>query len=355
MAAANEQSITQAIRTALVVLVITLLIWVAADQSVTVEEAFTLTIRPTSLRRDTYVAFAEPPFQRDVDVRIRGRRRRLDELRLWLAGRGVIEIPVDAAESDAPIEFAVRDNLLRSIGEIRRAGVVLDTAPEQVALRIDRYVEVPGIPVRVDYGELRVRDELGTETVTASIPRFVERSDAFQSNRRAIVNAAPLIGDRSPGSTFEVNARPALDLPIPLMEGAVKITPESVSIRGRVETLEVTETKGPIAIKWSIPDVVQRDFAVMAESGEFFVHIEVKGPLDRVSRLDKSDIRALVEVYARDLDSPGPGKTILREVRFLLPNEFCDCKLVSPIQQIGFRLEPRAAGATRENSSSTSG
>ena len=154
---------------------------------------------------------------------------------------------------------------------------------------------------------------------------------------------------------FEVNARPALDLPIPLMEGAVKITPESVSIRGRVETLEVTETKGPIAIKWSIPDVVQRDFAVMAESGEFFVHIEVKGPLDRVSRLDKSDIRALVEVYARDLDSPGPGKTILREVRFLLPNEFCDCKLVSPIQQIGFRLEPRAAGATRENSSSTSG
>jgi hypothetical protein len=341
----SEYSVLTSLRTGLIVIVITLLIWIAADQSVLIDENITITIRPTSIRSDVYVAFAEPPFQRDIDIRVRGRRRSLEELQLWVANHGVIEIPIEAPESPIPFDMSVRESLLRRVGEIRRAGVVLSATPEQVTMRVDGYVEVTEVPVRVDYGELRVRDESGNKAVAASVPRFVEKDERFQSNRRAIVYAAPLIADRTPGGRFELNAKPSLELPMPLPENAIKLVPDTITLQGRIDSLEATESKGPITIKWSIPDLVLQDYLPVAENPDFFPYIEVKGPADRVARLDSADIRALVEVLARDPDSPGPNTTIQREVRIILPAGFGDCTITSPTLQMRFHLERRAATA----------
>lgn len=346
--ASETESIGRRIRTGVVVFIITLLIWIAADQWVTTEVPFSITIQPVNVSRNRYVAFAEPPFHRTISITVRGRRSRIEAFRSkYEASEGqVIKIPIDDLHptSTEPQELATADDLLRFVPELRQTGVVLEAEPASLPVRIDRYVEVTDIPVRFDFGEVRVRDNSTTRKISARMPGFVEADEQFRSNRHAVVHAAPLILDRTPGRKFDFMGDVVLELPMELPPETVQLFPEKIRIVGQVETLETTVHRGPITVKWSVPDSVQRDYAIIAESGEFVgVHLDVRGPKDRVAQLDASKIRAFVEILAGDLASPGPDKLIIRDVVILLPPEFSDCKLLESTEprQVRFRLVKR--------------
>lgn len=347
--ASRTESIGRHIRTGVVVVVITLLIWIVADQWVTTEEDFSITILPNSAHSERYVAFSEPPYHRTINVKIRGRRSRIETFRSrYESPEGeVIRIPIDDLRpaSTDPQGISTAKDLLRQIPELRQVGIVVEADPPLLSVRIDKFVDVADIPVRFDYGELRVRDKPDTRKVTARLPEFAAKDERFQADRHAVVHMSSLITDRAPGKPFDIMAEVQLEHPIDLPPEAVVMSPQEIRVTGQVETLETTENKGPITVKWSIPDSVQRKYAVIAVSGEFVgVHLDVRGPKDRVAQLDASKIRAFVEILAADIDSAERGDVIVRDVVFLLPPDFSDCSLLvaSEPRQVRFRLVPRA-------------
>lgn len=351
-------TIGRKLRTALVVVVITLLIWIAADQWVTTDVPVSITIQPISLSSERYVGLAEPPFHRAIKITLRGRRSRIESFRQkYEAPQGdVIKVALDdlQAPSTQVDTIDVREYILRNVPELRLAGNVVSAEPEKLNIRIDDYVDVNNIPVRFDYGELRVNDQPDTRKVSARMPRFVAENEQFEANRYAVVHATPLITNATPGQKFEFAAKPMLELPIELPPDAVQFSPTTIKVSGQIETLEVQEQKGPITVKWSVPDNVQREYVIVPESESELVALYryVKGPTERVAQLDASKIRAFVEVMAADVTGPELGKTIVRDVVFLLPPDFSDCKLVetSESRQVKFHLERRgpAKGTTDE-------
>ncbi|MCB9855543.1 MAG: hypothetical protein H6818_07620 [Phycisphaerales bacterium] len=348
----RTESIGSTIRTGAVVVVITLLIWIVADQWVTTEEEFSITILPNSAHSDRYVAFSEPPYHRTINIKVRGRRSRIETFRSrYESPEGeVIRIPIDDLRpaSIDPQGLPTAKDVLRQVPDLRQVGIIVDADPPMLNVRIDRFVEVADIPVRFDYGEVRVRDKPATRKVTARLPEFAAKDERFQADRHAVVHASSLIENQTPGSSFDFVGDVTLEHPIDLPSDAVQLTPDKIRVRGQVETLETTKNKGPITVKWSIPDSVQRKYAVIAESGEFVgLHIDVRGPKDRVAQLDASKIRAFVEILAADIDSAERGDIIVRDVVFLLPPEFCDCSLLetSEPRQVRFRLVPRGVAA----------
>ncbi|MCA9256183.1 MAG: hypothetical protein KDA33_11125, partial [Phycisphaerales bacterium] len=143
---------------------------------------------------------------------------------------------------------------------------------------------------------------------------------------------------------FDFMGDVVLELPMELPPETVQLFPEKIRIVGQVETLETTVHRGPITVKWSVPDSVQRDYAIIAESGEFVgVHLDVRGPKDRVAQLDASKIRAFVEILAADTASTDRGDIKTRDVVFLLPPEFSDCTVLEATEprQVRFRLVKR--------------
>jgi hypothetical protein len=359
--ASDSEPIGRGIRTGLVVVVITLLIWIAADQWVTVVQEFSVTIQPVSTSRDRYIALTEPPYQRTIKIELRGRRSRIDTFRSrYEAPAGeVIRIPIDdiGPERMEPYELAAKSELLRYVPDIRLTGVVVSTDPEKLSVRINRFVEVADIPIRFEYGDLRVRDKPSARKVTARLPEFIVKDERFQADRHAVVNAVPLISDRTPGRNFEYEGEVSLELDADLPADTVTLTPDVVRVTGQIETLESVVNMGPITVKWSVPDSVQRDFVIVADKSSEFVgvHLDVRGPKDRVAQLDPSKIRAFVEIFAADRTNTDPGKKIVRDVVFMLPPNFSDCTLsnTSGPTQVEFHLEPRgiANGSTDDTKS----
>ena len=336
------------VRTGVAVVAITLLIWIVADQWVATDDEFSVTIVPTSANPDRYVAFADAPYHRTVTIKVHGRRSRIEAFRSKYEAPGgeVIRIPLDdfRSVSTEPQGLSTARDLLRQIPELRQVGAVVEADPETMKVRIDKYVDVPDIPLRFDYGELRVVGQSKTKKVTATLPEFVVSDGRFQADRRAVVHAGALITKRLPGEEFDITADVSLELPIELPPEAVRVSPKKIDLSGRIDTLEVTQEKGPITVKWSIPDSVQRDYAVIAESGEFVgLHLYVRGPKDRVSQLDATKIRAFVEILAADTASTDRGDIKTRDVVFLLPPEFSDCTVLEATEprQVRFRLVKR--------------
>ncbi len=333
-------------RSASVVVVITLLIWFVADQGVMTDEPVSVPVIFTSQNPEIYVGLAQPPAQREYKVTIRGRRRRITELKAQLAARDTLEIRMDESRAprSEPYQLSVREDLLRNVRDLRIAGSILKATPEEETLRIDSYVEIDDIPVRVEFGDLKVSRTLSDKTVSARVPSFVASNETFRSQLEAVINASDYITERTPGFAFEFQGKPALSglSKLFVAGNAIQITPPNVTVSGKIETLQAVESKGPITIRWSIPDQVQQEFRVVAEDAEFIIYVDVSGPRERVAALEANQIRAFVDIFARDTNEP--GTTITREVRYFLPIDFAGCRISEETakRQVRFRLEPIA-------------
>ncbi|MBX3394756.1 MAG: hypothetical protein KF841_05270 [Phycisphaerae bacterium] len=344
-------------RTALAVIGITLLIWLAADQNVAIEEEFEMTVRLAADSRDRYAGFAEPPYARVLKVKLNGRRNRLRDFRRLTDAGTVFTAVIDRTmpSSTSPRSFSVVEDVLPGISELRESRLAIRSVePSTVEAIVDGYTTIRDIRVKPDYGGLKISPEFLRNSVNAQVPNFV----AKMLGNSPIAIAVPRQDIRSiarPDGAFEVPGVLSFDI-LEKLDPSLKIEfqpSNEVMITGRIEALTATESKGPIQINWAVPDELQRDYVIVAEQSGFRVYLDVTGPRERVSQLDPRRIRAFVDVLAGDIDNPGPNKEIVREVRFVLPPDFSDCSVApdAPVQTIRFRLEPRQRGAARASRS----
>ncbi len=339
------------IKTICVVVVITFLIWFAADQNVMEPESFTISVRLASTDPDRYVSLAEAPYQVTLRVTVRGRRRHRQDFAELLKSQSVFVANIDESKptSKTPQSISVIDDVLSTIRPIQESRLAIASVePMTLSALIDEYVHVTDVHVKPDYGDLRVSAELSPQQVSVRLPRF--SADLLGSAPVATAAAEQRIrAGQAADGTFEIKA----PLAFPILKDLdpnlpIEFLPSSdANIKGRIEALTETQRKGPIQITWSIPDDVQTKYVVVANEAKFRVNIDVTGPKDRLDQLESSDILGLVEIFAGDMDDPGPGKEITREVRFILvePAKFPDCALSPEIHEVRFRLELRPVGS----------
>ena len=351
----KQPGIWRRFRAAFVVVVITLLIWFAADQNVTIGQSFDIPIRLSVTDKDRYAGFAESPFQRVLTVTMRGRRRRLQEFGDLINSRPVFVLNVNSSKpiGSEPQSLSVVDDILLEMPEILESRLSIESVdPATLRVRIDDYVSVEDVRVDPDFGDLQVSADYAPKRISVRAPRFVAALLGTGPVATATVEQHVRNGAGADGRfkvtvplTFRVlkDLDPNLRIYFP--------PPGDVTITGRIEALTETLSKGPVQITWSIPDAVQKDYVVIAQQASFRVNIDVTGPKDQVAQLDPADILGVVEVFAGDVDDPGPGKEITRDAKFFLTNSpaFPDCSLVSESQPIRFRLEARPGSPVANN------
>lgn len=341
------------LRSGAVVVVITFLIWLAADRNVAEEKTYTLSVRLSSNESNRYVGFARAPFEYPLNVTLKGKRGRLMEFerRMEQLGAFTINLGDTHKTSPRPVSISTQNDLIPRIRDLQDLRLsVVEVAPATVDVRIDDYETRQDIPVRVDFADLKVNVDEQPTKVAIRAPRFVLEMPQFAESPQAVVNAAPAINAaKSADGSFDVTVPIRLDV-LDALDPGMKIEfipSRDVRIRGRISATTVTLSKSPIQIRWSIPYEVQRDFVIVTDETRFRAQIDVTGPQGRVDQLDPENIRGWIEVYAGDVDNPGPGRDILRDATFVLPPEFADCRIspTSPPVQFRFRLEPRPGGA----------
>ncbi|MFQ5430250.1 MAG: hypothetical protein ACE5E1_08075 [Phycisphaerae bacterium] len=348
-----ESVVWKKIKSAAAVVSITLLIWYAADQNVSEQELFSITVRVKSADPNRYAGLAEYPYKQALAVTLHGTRSRLREFNELARSRDVFVVEVDRSRPSGPATQALStvDDIVRRIPEIRELRLsVRSVRPETLEARIDDYITLDHVRIQPDYGDLQVEAKRSRDTVSVRLPAFIARqlgddpvatAPAEQAIRTAVADTR---SDR-----FRVTVPLTLAVPSDFDPDIhIDFLPTAeVTITGRIEARKETRAIGPIQITWSIPDEIQRDYVMVAQQERFRVNIDVTGPRDRIEQLDPANILGLIEVYARDRDDPGPGKAIIRRVRFVLPPDFADCALAPQAQpyEIRFKLEPRIAAA----------
>ncbi|MFQ5501156.1 MAG: hypothetical protein ACE5EQ_02525 [Phycisphaerae bacterium] len=335
------------INNAVVVIVITFLIWFAADQNVLLEQDITIPIRLTSGHPDRYAGFSEPPYQKQVTVRLRGRRRRLREFKSLVENQKVFYVNVGSSKpTSASVQsLSTLDDIVMKMEAYRKSKLsVVAVQPKVLGARIDRIVRVEGVPVKMDGGDLKVSADRSPKTVSVSLPEFVHSHFGGNLIATAVAEQIILASEDEEGS-FQVSVPLSLaDLDgfDPMIQP--RFQPPEVNITGRIEAMTTTANKGPIQIKWYVPDDVQKDYVIVKEQGSLRVNIDVTGPKDRVDLLDPSDIKGIVEVFAADRPDTAPVAEITRSIEFILPPDFPDCSLSpnSQMFEVRFRIEPRS-------------
>lgn len=339
----------RSVRSAVVVVAFTFLIWFAADQNVLEIKTFPITVRLASENHDSYVGFAEPPYERTITLTVSGRRRRLAEFAEAVQAPAVFKVGFDGSRlvKDEPQLVSTLDDVLMKIREVSQSRLTIrNVEPRDLQVRIDGYETLSDVRVEPDYGDLKVQADLVPETVSVILPRFVCRDVSLAAKPVVVASAQQRIREAArPDGHFEIKAPLRMGLLQRLDPGIrVQFLPSAdVSIRGNIRAMTESRTLGPIQIKWYTPDEIQKDYVIVKDDADLRVHIDVTGPKGRVEQLDPADILGMVEVRAGDLNDPGPGVEIPRQVRFILPKEFPDCEFLPGARtyQVRFKLMPR--------------
>ncbi|MFH1417513.1 MAG: hypothetical protein ABII12_04405 [Planctomycetota bacterium] len=329
------------VKSAAVVITLTVFIWLVADQGVREEKSFPISVRLNSDTSERYASFAEPPYQIAMHVLFEGRRRQLRAFEDLLKSKALLDANVNETQlpGSEPRSVSTERDVLYQVKEVRQAGLVVKSvSPETALVLIDTYQSVPNVVVEPDYGDLRVVAEVSPKRLSVRLPRFAARRLEVDPAFRPDVEQRIREVCRA-DNTFEISVPVTFECDGLDPEKPAQITPASeITISGRIESLSETRRKGPIQITWSIPDEVQSRYTIVPRSGQSFrCDIELRGPRGQVEQLPLDTIRGFVDVMAAD----EPNKEITRSVQFVLPEGFSMASDPS-LHEIMFTLVPRA-------------
>jgi hypothetical protein len=337
------------IRSGVAVVVITALIWLAADQNVMEDQTFQVPVRLASEDVHRYVAFSDPPYQYTFNVTLHGRRRHLKDFADALGSKILFEAVLDPArETSLSPQVLESKEILSRIKPLADSGLkIASVEPAHVSAYIDEFETVPSVRVNPNYGDLKVGAEPSPAKVSVHLPRFAAKQLRNDPVARADAQQR-ILAARQPDGSFKVKIPLVLDALKDMDPGLpVKILPSGeVLISGQVQSLTETQRKGPVQITWSIPQQIQDEFRIIPDpAANFRPDVDVVGPKGMVDQLDARDIRGFVDVFTADVEKP--GVKIRRQAQFVLPPGFT-IALTSPPCEIAFELQPRAAGGASD-------
>ena len=330
-----------AVRTAVWVVVITVLIWVYADLQFTDERDVRVTLR---IHADSAggLVLLSPAEEFTVNFRVKGYRVSIDSFLSRLASLDW-KLQHDAArdfEPGRPHAERVAE-MLANLPEVRDAGLqVLWARPRDVELHLDELKRLKSVPVTfVATGGQAVEPKLEPDRVDLLVPasKWGEIDPS-----KLVLQTRPFDLSRYDVDT-EIKNAPVEILPPPGI-GGVRLVRPTVRVSFKVGYQAEKEFTVPIDVKmpraWA-DDGTWSKYALRVQSPETWTR-RVKAVGDRIDldRLKQEDIKAYVELkeVAKDIASWEFG-----QVNVILPSRLKVRLSRDPIPPVGYRLETRAA------------
>ena len=313
--------------------VLTLLIWVAADQSLTDSAEIHITVVPVIREGTAMLVDLADPDDGDLTVRVVGPRKRLDDL-----GRfsDPIQLPIDVAETgEHRIELRQRLAALRE----PFVGLTIDSvSPSTLRVIVDRYVN-QSVPVELEQGSLGLEEVLRVEpaTVTVRIRERHWREIAARSPTFLIPSIEARLRGRPEGELIEEG----VFLDSTLLGKPVDPTPNRVLVRGKLLRQLATESLPAVNVGFFFtrPQLFN-DYMLDFPDPDIVLTqtITVRGPRDSLDRLLRGDPRVvgIIMVTRDDIAAGEEFRTVVPT--FHLPPEV---ELVDRPAPVEFRLLPR--------------
>lgn len=330
----------RALKRALIVLPLTLLIWFLADQaSLVTRDGVAVELQP--LADPTRTVVIDQPASPVFVATISGATRDVETIR-GLAARGALDAdwrlePPFTKPGVYTLSGGELVGFLNALPAIRGRGVsILRIAPESLTFAVDELITVH-LPVQAESGTRRLSDvRFDPPEVSVSLARGDwERLDESQRFVRApLADAAARL---SPDDLLDED-RVALDLNIGPVR-ARRLDPSEVAVTARVAANTTRRRIGGVAVQIvaSVP-FLQRYEIEAADDGEWLIELEIEGDRTVVDRVRTQDVSAYVPLSA---ETPTAELRAASVVVVLPPG----VSLVGRPPQVQYRLNLRNGAA----------
>ncbi len=329
------------LRTALIVVLLTGLIWFFADQAATDSKTISIQLSVHSPGTDYIIVGNDPdPLRFEVTFRApRGVIRQIDdELRVRpLAPTFVLDRP-DRNQPYAKLTFE-SIKVFQQLDAVRQRGLSITSVhPASFSVEIDSMVRRT-MRIKPEFGEMvveyeepkppavdvilpsRMADELPGDTLAVDVARYVDAGKPDQLQHPSVELRWPQPGPQAKFVRFE---------------------PSSFDIRFRLKDTTAQRTFQSVPVSFSATyEVLSRYTPVPVDPAEFRPDIVVAGPKQLIDNLRKEDIKLVVDVYASD--EANIGQPITRQIKMQsLP---ASVQILTQLRDVRFTLQEKTAMA----------
>ncbi len=337
-------------RMAFWVVLVTVLVWMYADMEFTETVEMSAAIRLTTRGKRDIVLQSE----RLVEVtsfEVRGSRAALERFRRDLNENGSI-LRYDVAEHYGPGRHTVPvTDILAQDPRIAELGLtVLSAAPSMVPIELDRIIEVPDIPVEVEFtgGTLPADQPPAVEPRTMTVrvaesdwKELILRVPAAEARR---LRTAPVDLRTAPVGE-EVVRLPAV---VPEIAG-VPVTPSQPTVKVTFRVARQIHTKPlKVAVRvltpanWAEEDFWKQYRLVRKDNLEWRPELTCQGAREALEQLSAEKVDAYVQLGPDDTRPVASWLT--RRVDVRLPRAL-EIRLVGEPPSVSFKLEKRTAAS----------
>jgi len=290
----SAAAVWQGVRRLLVVVPLTLVIWVLANQASQTEISGVDVQLLLRLNDPKQVVDVERPQPAVFKVTFRGTARAVDALRDYTADHPlrvdwVLNEPYPLRREQQRSAAA----LLDSLDAIRSRGLtVVDVSPPYLEFIVNELVTEP-MPVGVKAGSARVVD-LRTEPDRVSVTlRRRDLAQLLPAERVLLLPLEDRLRDAAPGQVLSL---PAMRVPDRIRGFAiVGAEPREVSVTLRIEGRQATRRLAQIPVRLNVsPGFLERYDVKVVDEQEWLVEVEVEGDETKVAALRPADVKAFV-------------------------------------------------------------
>jgi hypothetical protein len=330
------------LKTGLIVVLLTGLIWFFADQADLDSKTVSLHlgIQPPGAG---YIVMAQEPEVLELSVTFRAPRGVIREIEQELRTRllNATFVP-DKPAGDARFVHLTFESMkvVPQLDEIRQRGLtIVSVRPATFSVDLDTMVRRP-MRIKPEFGELVVdepREEPRPATVDVIMPSTMADELSGDTLPVDVTSYADTsLPDKAQRKTVELRWRrndPRAKF--------VHFEPASFDIRFRLKDTAARRTLTSVPVSFSAtPEVLSRYTPIAVDKAEFLQDITVAGPRQIVDSLSPGDISLIVQVYGSD--EANIGQTITRQIKqFLQIKLQPHVQIISQPRDIRFTLQER--------------
>jgi hypothetical protein len=315
---------------------LTILIWVVADNSLSETASLKVILKPVSGAGEAMRVALLDRAQSSFEVTVTGKKTAITGLK----SREPLNLAIQVANRDSgDYTLYLLDELVENTEELSEV-MVQGVDPPSMRIQVDWDITVK-MPVFLQRGTLRYDFlEVDPKEVDVKISELAYNA-LNPADRRVVLKIDDYLETAPRGklASDSVPITPLIgDIPVTVSPGFVNIQYNLVE-----QLQELVLPAVPIKIE-ATPDIFNEfDFDVKEATALLTQSIKIKGPPKPIERIRAGEIRISGQISLSPADKAEPGRFRYATPKFNLPE---GVELVSDAEQIEFRLIPRKPAGT---------
>ncbi len=298
----------------------TILVWFAADQSVTrsVQVQMPIDIRPAVV--DSMKITVDEASRGPVELEFRGPNRAISEFREI---KDTLRPRIEIAERDSgKYQLDLVEELRKHMDRFPDGLAVVKATPPTVSIAVDRFVS-RDVRLEIDAGDLELTSfELVPDVVVATVPQ--QQFDALPPAERVItIGVESMLANVIEGETSRH------DIAVPLTIGSFSahaVRPQKVTFTARLfrRTKTVSIKTVPVGVMYSAINLTENRVHFSDQDDALVtVELRISGPVDKIEDIERDPIGyidAYIRITREDIErNLKPGESIPKTPVIRLP------------------------------------